>query len=265
MLSSINTNNLDKSQSLIQTSIQRLSSAKRINSAADNPAGVAIADAISSRLGGQNQAIGNIGKGLSLTDTAGSALTQVTDNLQRIRELTVQAGNGSLSAADRQSLQDEINGLGKSIDGIAGNTQFNDQKLLDGSFSGQLQIGPNPGDTLGLSLSNVSSTALGVSGLDVSSAANASNALDSIDSAIKHVGNQQGNLASTAAGLNSNLANLSSSYQNLAETRSRIQDTDYAQTAADLNKGKLQNQVASYALKLYQDNQKAASALLTGI
>jgi len=265
MLSSINTTNLDKSQSLIQTSIQRLSSAKRINSAADNPAGLAIADAISSRLGGQNQAIGNIGKGLSLTDTAGSALTQVTDNLQRIRELTVQAGNGSLSVADRQSLQDEINGLGKSIDGIAGNTQFNDQKLLDGSFDGQLQIGPNPGDTLGLSLSNVSSTALGVSGLDVSSAANASNALDSIDSAIKNVGNQQSNLASTAAGLNSNLANLSSSYQNLAETRSRIQDTDYAQTAADLNKGKLQNQVASYALKLYQDNQKAASALLTGI
>ncbi|AMK75195.1 MULTISPECIES: flagellin [Methylomonas] len=259
MLSSINNTNLDKSQGLIQSSIQRLSSAKRINSAADNPAGLAIADALTSRLGGQNQAIANIGNGLSLTETAGGALNRVTDNLQRIRELTVQAGNSSLSTSDRQSIQDEINGLGKSIDGIAGNTQFNDQKLLDGSFSGQLQIGPNAGDTLSLSLGNVSSTALGVSGLDVSSAANATNVLDTIDSAIKNVEDVQSNLASTAAGLNSNLANLSSSYQNLAETRSRIQDTDYAQTAAELNQGKVQNQVANYALKLYQDNQKAST------
>jgi flagellin len=259
MLSSIHKTNPDASQSLIQSSIQRLSSAKRINSAADNPAGLAIANAISTRLGGQNQAIGNISNGLSLTDTAGGALNQVSDNLQRIRELAVQAGNSRLSTQDRQSIQDEINGLGQSIDGIAGNTRFNDQKLLDGSFSGQLQIGPNAGDTLNLSLANVSSTALSVSGLDVSTATNATNALDTIDSAIKNVGNVQSNLASTTAGLNSNLANLQSSYQNLAETRSRIQDTDYAQTAAELNKGKVQNQVANYALKLYQDNQKTAT------
>jgi flagellin len=264
MLSPLNSNVLDKSQGLLQSSIQRLSSGKRINSAADNPAELAIADAMTSRLGGQNQAINNITSGLSITDTTGGALNQVTDNLQRIRELTVQAGNGSLSTSDRQSIQDEITGLGKSIDDISSGTQFNGQKLLDGSFSGQFQIGPNSGDTLNLSLQDTSSAALGVSGLDVTTAANATNALDTIDNAINSVSNLQSNVAGTAAGLNSNLANLSSSYQSLSEARSRIQDTDFAQVSSELNKSKVQGQAANYALKLYQDNQKTATLSLLG-
>lgn len=263
MLSPTQLPNLDKPQLLSLQNIQRLSSAKRINSAADDAAGLAIADAMTSRLGGQQQAIGNITSALSLTDTAGGALSQVSGNLQRIRELTVQAGNGSLSASDRQSIQDEIDGLGKSIDDIAGNTEFNGQKLLDGNFSGQFQIGPNGSDTMSLKLNGASSAALGVGGLDVSSAANANSALDNIDKAISSVGDMQGNLAGTAAGLNSNLANINSSYQSLAESRSRVQDTDYAQASAELNKSKVQNQLATYAIKLYQDNLKAGVAPLT--
>lgn len=258
MLSALNGNALDKSQSLLQSGIQRLSSGRRINSAADDAAGLAVANAITSQLGGQSQAVNNVNSGLSLAATADGALSQVTDSLQRIRELTVQAGNATLSASDRQSIQDEIAGLGKGIDGIAAGTQFNEQKLLDGSFSGQLQIGPNPEDTLSLSLGDMSSAALGIGGLDVSSASSASSGLDAIDAAIGNVGDAQSGLAGTAAGLYSTLANLSGSYQNLAETRSRIQDTDYAQTASDFNKAQVQNRLALYAIKAYQDNQKAA-------
>lgn len=264
MLSPIHGNTLDKSQSLTQLSIQRLSSAKRINSAADNPAELAIANAMTSQLGGQQQAIGNISAGLSLTSTADGALGQVTENLQRLRELTVQAGNGLLSASDRQSIQDEMTSLGQGIDDIAGNTQFNGQKLLDGNFSSQLQTGPNPENTLALSLGNVSSSGLGIASLDVSTPTNASTALDSIDNAIKSVSDIQSNVAGTAASLNTNLANISSSYQYLSEARSRIQDSDFAQTTADLNKAKLQNQVAVYGLKQYQDNQKNATLGLLG-
>lgn len=262
MLSSTQFPSLERTQQSTLQHIQRLSSAKRINSAADDAAGLAIADAMTSRLGGKMQAVGNITAALSMTDTAGGALGQVTDNLQRIRELAVQAGNGSLSTSDRQSIQDEIDGLGKNIDDIAGSTEFNGQKLLDGSFSGQFQIGSDVGDTISMRLGSVSSAALGVAGLNVASASGASNALDSIDQAIGRVGDLQGQIAGSAAGLNSHLANINSSYQSLAAARSRIQDTDYAQAGSELNQSRLQNRIAAYAVKLYQDNQKNGVAPL---
>jgi len=265
MLSPLNSSSLNNTQSLIQQNIQRISSGKSINSAADNPAGLAIVDAMSSQLNGQNQAISNVTSGLSITDIADGALSQVTDSLQQIRDLTVQAGNGSLSGSDLQSIQNQINSLGQNIDDISANTQFNGQPLLDGSFSGHLQVGPNSGDTLSLNLSNVSSTALGVSGLNVSTTANATSALSSIDNAINSVSSMQSNVASTAAGLNSNLSNLNSSYQQLAQSQSRIQDTDYAQAISDLSQANVKNQVSIYALKLYQDNQNMSTTSLLNV
>ena len=217
---------------------------------------------MTSQLGGQSQAISNITLGLSVTDTAGGALSQVTDSLQQIRDLTVQAGNGSLSSSDLQSIQSQISSLGQNIDSISSNTQFNGQPLLDGSFSGQLQVGPNSGDTLSLSLSDVSSAALGVSGVNVTTAANTTSVLDSIDNAISSVIAMQSNVAGTAAGLNSNLSNLNGSYQQLAQSQSQVQDTGYAQATSDLSKVNVQNQAAIYALKLYQDNQKMTTTAL---
>lgn len=262
MLSSTQFPSLERAQQATLQSIQRLSSAKRINSAADDAAGLAVADGMTSRLGGKSQAASNITSALSVTDTAGGALNQVTDNLQRIRELTVQAGNGSLSTSDRQGIQDEIDGLGKNIDDIASNTEFNGQKLLDGSFTSQFQVGSEVSDSLGLSLSSTSSSALGVSGLSIATPANAVNALDKIDKAISNVGEMQGQIAGTAAGLNTHLANVNSSYQSLAQARGRIQDTDYAQASTELNQNRLQNRIAAYAVKLYQDNQKNGVAPL---
>lgn len=261
MLSSINNNSaINQSQALTQRHMQALSSGKRINSAADDPAGLALADAMTSQLNGRQVAGNNITAGLSITDIAGSSLSQVTENLQRMRELTIQAGNATLNDSDRQSIQEEINGITKTLDTISGTAQFNGKNLLDGNFSGQqLQVGPNSGDTQSLSFDSVSATDLGVSGVDITSAANVPTALDAIDNALKSVSTQQSNIGGIAAGLNTSLSNLNDSYVQLAASRSRIQDSDFAKTTSELNKSNTQNQVAIYAHKLYQDVQKAST------
>jgi flagellin len=259
MLSSLNTNSLTRTQNLLQLYAQQISSGQSINSAAANPAGLAIADAQTSQLNGQNTALTNISAGLSVTDIAGGALGQISSNLQQMRALAVQAANPTLNSSDLPTLQTQMTDLSHSIDGIAGNSQYNNQLLLNGSYAGQLQTGPNPGDTQNLSLDNASSSALGVSGLNVSSPANATSALNSIDNALKSVNTQQSNLAGVAAGLSTNFTNLTGSYTQLAQAQSQVQGTDYTQATSHLSQARLQNQVGVYALKMYQDIQKTST------
>ena len=152
MASYINTNtaslnaqrNLTSSQSSLTTSLQRLSSGLRINSAKDDAAGLAIADRLTSQITGSNQAARNANDGISLAQTAEGDLAQIGNNLQRIRELAVQASNGTNSASDRASLNNEATQLISEIDRVASGSSFNGVKLLDGSFSSQsFQVGAN--------------------------------------------------------------------------------------------------------------------------
>ncbi len=136
--------NLNTSQSALNTSIQRLSSGLRINSAKDDAAGMAIADRMTSQIRGMNQAARNANDGISLAQTAEGDLQQIGNNLQRMRELAVQSANASNSASDRAALQGEIEQLQGEIDRVASNSQFNGVKLLDGSFNAQtFQVGAN--------------------------------------------------------------------------------------------------------------------------
>lgn len=183
----ISPNSLDTANTALSESLARLGSAKRINSAKDDAAGLAIAEAMSAQLSSDNQAIRNVYDGLSLTSTADSALGQATDSLQRMRELAVQAANGANNAADRQALQTEFNQLGQGLDQLANRTQFNGQKLLDGTFNGQAQAGPNPGDTQPLSIGNGTPQALGVAALEVTTPAKAANAIEALDNALVRV------------------------------------------------------------------------------
>jgi flagellin len=264
MLSSLSSQTLNSTQALIQQYIQQISSGSSINSAADNPAGLAIADAMTTQLGGQNQAISNITSGLSVTGTADSALSQVTDNLQQLRNLTIQAGDGALNSTDLQALQTQVSSITQNIDAISGNTQFNGQALLNGSYSGQLQVGPNTGDTLNLNLGNVSSSALGISGINVTTASGANNALTAIDNALNNVSTLQSNVGATSAGLNTNLSNLNSSYVQLAQSQSNLQDTNILQAVSGLSQANVLGQAQIYALKQYQQNQQMfASSLLS--
>ena len=256
------TGGLDQATASLTNSLRRLSTGLRINSAADDAAGLAIASQMTAQLGADDQARRNIGASLSLAETAGSALGQVSDTLQRMRELAVQAANGTNSPSDRQALQEEFSQLGQSIDQLSAQTQFNGQNLLAGNFTAQVQSGPNAGDSQLLALGNASSAGLGIAGLDVTTAAGAASALSSIDQAISNVGSQQSAIGAVQAGLTSATANLSGTYENLAAAKSRIADTDYAGESTNLVQAQVQRQAALKALSLYNANQAAVLGLL---
>jgi flagellin len=178
MASVINTNvaslnsqrNLSTSQSQLNTSIQRLSSGMRINSAKDDAAGLAISDRMSSQIRGMTQATRNANDGVSMAQTAEGALSSSGDILQRIRELAVQSSNSSNSASDRKALQTEVTQLGSELNRIANTTEFNGQKLLDGSMgTANFQVGANAGQLISMTGANFTTSTYGNNRLDVSS------------------------------------------------------------------------------------------------
>jgi len=157
--------NLTSSQNALATSLQRLSSGMRINSAKDDAAGLAISQRMTSQINGLNQAARNANDGISMSQTAEGALGEIGNNLQRIRDLSVQSRNASNSVSDRTALNNEVQQLKSEIDRVASTTSFNGIKLLDGSFNNQaFQVGANVGETISISsLVNAQSSALGTS------------------------------------------------------------------------------------------------------
>lgn len=161
MAQTINTNvaslnaqrNLNRSQGLLNQSLERLSTGLRINSAKDDAAGLAISERFTTQIRGLNQAVRNASDGISLSQTAESALSELTNNLQRVRELAVQSANATNSASDRSALNAEVSQRIAEIERIAGQTSFNGRKVLDGTFGGaQFQIGANVGETISVNL-----------------------------------------------------------------------------------------------------------------
>src|SRR4051794_8074248 len=155
--------NLTTSQGQLATALQRLSSGLRINSAKDDAAGLAISERFTTQIRGMDQAARNANDGISLSQTAEGAMGEISNNLQRIRELAVQSRNATNSASDRAALNAEAQQLKSEIDRVAGNTSFNGVKLLDGSFQSQVfQVGANQGETISIDqIVNASSASLG--------------------------------------------------------------------------------------------------------
>tara|TARA_Y100001001_G_scaffold146808_1_gene154512 strand:+ start:2738 stop:4075 length:1338 start_codon:yes stop_codon:yes gene_type:complete len=176
-MSVINTNitsmigqqNLNASKSALTTSMERLSSGLRINSAKDDAAGQAIANRMSATVTGLNQASRNANDGISLAQTAEGALNQINDNLQRVRELTVQAENGTNSQSDLDSIQDEISARLSEIDRVSAQTDFNGTKVLNGDKSISIQVGSEDGQSISIDLKDVSVSALKLGGFNVNS------------------------------------------------------------------------------------------------
>eukprot|EP01034_Spumella_vulgaris_P035917 gene35917-44289_t len=170
MAQTINTNiaslnsqrNLNSSQAALGTSLQRLSSGLRINSAKDDAAGLAISERFTSQVRGNNQAARNANDGISLAQTAEGGLSTAGDLLQRIRELAVQSANGSNSASDRKSIQNEVSALSKELDRVATSTQFNGQNVLDGSLtSTQFQVGANSNQVINIGVQSAKASDIG--------------------------------------------------------------------------------------------------------
>lgn len=157
--------NLNTSQSMLQTSLQRLSSGLRINSAKDDAAGLAISERMSSQINGLNQAGRNANDAISLSQTAEGSLASIGNLLQRMREIAVQAANDTNTAADRASLQTEASQLSSEVDRIASTAQFNGKNLLDGTFgSATFQVGSNANQSIGVTISSARGSALGIGG-----------------------------------------------------------------------------------------------------
>jgi flagellin len=209
--------NLDKSQSSNQQALQRLSSGLRINSAKDDAAGLAISTRFTSQIKGLNVAVRNAGDGIALAQTAEGALGSINENLQRVRELAVQSANATNSDVDRDALQAEVSQLVAEISRTADETDFNGRKLLDGSFKATFQVGANAGQTVDVSIAELTSNKLGSSSQSGLSARGTDNALENGDLVINGVAIA----ASRAEDDTSSVANNSASAISKAEAINR--------------------------------------------
>lgn len=233
-----NQNNLNERSNLLRASLEKLSSGLAINRAADGAALLSISENLRSQISGLNQAIDNAANGVNLASTAEGALEETGAQLQRIRELVVQSGNGALDSSARSALQDEINASVAEIDRIGSTTQFATQPLLDGGAEGtrsfNFQVGPNEAQQVELELSDSRAAALGLSGIDVSSEEGREAALAAVDSALAQVSEQRSQIGAFSNRLDSAISNLGVAAENLTASESRIRDTDVAQETARL-------------------------------
>jgi len=240
--------------------LEKLSSGFRINRAGDDAAGLAISEKMRGQIRGLEMASKNAQDSISLIQTAEGALTETHAILQRMRELAVQASNDTNVTADRTAIQSEIDQLVSELDRIAGNTEFNTQKLLDGTFSGKVfHIGANSGQSITLTIATMNAAALGVNTLDVSSAGNANAAITSINDAIETVSAERSKLGAVQNRLEHTINNLGATAENLTAAESRIRDVDMAKEMMEFTKNNILMQAAQSMLA--QANQQPQGVL----
>ena len=253
---------------------QKLSSGMRINKAADDAAGLAIADSLQAQQRIAGVAVRNANDGVSAINIADSALNEVGGVLSRLAELAEQSANGVYSSQQRSALSNEFVALGSEIERIAVTSEFNGVKLLSGGASVTLQVGFNSGSnsqisftgisgtlaTLGLAATNTSKLAYSLNDVSTTDAQSSSrNALDAVNSAIASLAQQRGMLGATESRLNVAINNLVVAKENFASAESRIRDTDVAQQAAELTRLGILQQAG--AAVLAQANQQPSLAL----
>jgi len=248
----------------LSTSMERLSTGKRINSAKDDAAGLAIASSMTAQVRGMNQAVRNANDGISMAQTAEGALGEVANMLQRVRELAVQSASGTYSDSDRTNLQAEVTELTSQITDILADSEFNGNKLFDGTAGTagavSIQTGANGGDTVSLSLAAVTLT--GVATASVATAADATTALGTVDTALDTVATKRSTLGASQNRLQSVVNNLTSNVTNLTDARSRIEDTDFSSETAALAKAQILSQASTAMLAQANQSQQSVLQLL---
>jgi flagellin len=270
------------SQSL-SASMERLSTGKRINSASDDAAGLAISNSMTSQINGMNQGIRNANDGISLAQTADGALDEVTNMLQRIRELAVQSASGTYSDDDRSNMQTEVSQLTTQIGSILNNTTFNGVKLFDTASGGAgtsttIQAGANSSDTVTIKIGNLDlskAVAAAASGavagnLDVSNTAatgtngvaNATVTMASVDSLLKNINTVRAGLGASESQLQSAVNNLTNNVTNLTSARSGIEDADFSAETTNLAKAQILGQASTAMLAQANQSQQNVLKLL---
>ncbi len=249
----------------LSTSMQRLSTGKRINSAKDDAAGLAISNSMTAQIRGMNQGVRNANDGISMAQTAEGALDEVGNMLQRMRELAVQKVNGTYSTADAANITAEQDALGKQINSVLSNTKFNGINLFDGtagtSGSVTIQAGANATDTVTLSLGNLK-TATELSAVETSGGAVSGATLANYDTAINKISSARATLGASQNQLQSAVNNLTSNSTNLTDAQSRIQDTDFSAETTALAKAQILSQASTAMLAQANQSQQNVLSLL---
>ncbi len=256
---------LGNNTNALQKSMEKLASGYRINRAGDDAAGLALSESLRSQIRGSQKALDNTQDGINVMNIADGALQTITDNLQRMRELAVQASNDTYNATQRTSMQTEYDQLASGVTQIASAAQFNGITLLDGNTGTiTLQIGANTVanvddfDVSSLFIDATSAT-LGVDASTLDTHANAQTAIAALDTAIDSVNTARGNLGASSNRLESNATNLSTNIENLSSSESRIRNVDVAMESANLSRNQILQQAASAMLA--QANQSPQLAL----
>ena len=268
--------NLSVSQGQLAKSMQRLSSGLRINGASDDAAGLAISENMRGQIRSMNQATKNANDGVSLIQTAEGSLNETSAILVRMRELATQSATGTVGSTERSYIQGEMNKLSSEIDRISNSTEFNGQKLLNGTLSGgttgakvntmTFQIGARnttSNDVIDLNLKQADTNTLtGSATVNVSDQTSAQKALDTLDRAIISISSERSNLGATQNRLQSTINNLQVAVENTSASESRIRDVDVAAETATMTRNNILTQAGTAILSQANQAPQAALSLL---
>jgi flagellin len=256
----------------LQTAMERLSSGQRINSAKDDAAGLAIASSMTAQIRGMNQGIRNANDGISLAQTAEGALTEVSNMVQRMRELAIQAANGTYQTSDIANITAEQDALAAQIKSVVENTTFNGKNLFSTATNSiTIQAGANSTDTVSVTLPELDAAASKLSGVIVFSTGKMKvtagtppvpPALADFDAALAEVSTTRAGLGAVQNRLESAVNNLTSNVQNLSDARSRIQDTDFSAETTNLAKAQILSQASTAMLAQANQTQQGVLQLL---
>lgn len=254
--------NLSTSQSSLDTSIQRLSSGLRVNSAKDDAAGLSIATKMDSQIRGMSQATRNANDGISMAQTADGGLATAVDALQRMRELSVQGASGTVGTTDAANLDKEFQQLATEVKRIATDTKFNGKAILGtGSAVTTIQVGADVGQTIDLPKTDLTTNAVTGS---LTTAATSTAAMTAIDTALETINSMRADLGASQNRLGFAVSNLQSSVENQTAAKSRIMDTDFASETAKLTRGQILQQAGTAMLAQANSAPNGVMALLRG-
>lgn len=258
-------NNMNRHYDTMSRAMLRISSGYRINSAADDPAGLAISEKMRAQIRGLNMAAKNIQDGISLVQTAEGALNETHDMIQRMRELAIEAANDTLTDDDRQKLELEFQELKKEIQRISTDTEFNTKTLLNGDHATKgikIQAGANSGQNIELFINGMGSEALGLKDASIATQEDADKAISTMDEALKRVSNERSRLGAYqnrlehAYNVNVNTA------ENLQAAESRIRDADIAKEMMNMVKAQILMQASQYVLAMHMQQAQSILKLL---
>jgi len=244
--------NLSGSQSALRTSLQRLSSGLRINTAADDAAGLAISERLNSQIKGFNVAIGNANDSISLMQVADGGAAQISDNMQRMRELAVQAANGTLNSGDRDNLSVEFNALSAEVSRLGESTKYNNVNLLNSGSTLTFQVGAGTTSNDQITVSTVdlraSTLAIDSGSIQISTASLALAAITNLDSGINTLTTSRARFGAALNRTNAVISSLQTAVENQSAARGRIVDADFASETANLSRNQILQQAGTAML-----------------